>query len=425
MARRTGPTPDTNAEPGHASEVNLDGLGDEEVAPPFFNTTFSTHRLSPLYIGSKELTQTRLDKLAHRLRDALVGDVIRGIQIGLEATDTPSGQVGSLRAVRFRWFQASDLLGEGDSFEPPDNENNDQDPRSLLSAGQKRGLWVEMRHENAAYVALLLPGFSQSAATSKGPRWTMHPDNPKDIDSDQSQFLYLPLLLLRMPQALKTVVSDWLSTTFDCRVSKVALGTKTIVSIWEGWVETIGLPGNGANFTVTLAFNVPVSAIASEATADPKNEVENDVDVAELGLRVMEVAVSPQDLRRFLRAGKTSPTQNGNAEEAESWQNDSRERLRLAGGNVDDGWGWRTNKDSPKQPFTEALARYLNHHMALNMFHPSVRVIQISCGAFVLAQSRLKLVKSGELTGDLSRAAWMFVMHLGARVRGDGIPSIA
>lgn len=87
-----------------------DSNAPEDVLPPFFNTTFSTHRVSPLYVGRQELTTQRLDQLAHRLRDTLVGDVVRGIQIGLESTDTPAGQVGSLRSVKIRWFHAQRLL---------------------------------------------------------------------------------------------------------------------------------------------------------------------------------------------------------------------------------------------------------------------------------------------------------------------------
>ena len=44
-------------------------------------------------------------------------------------------------------------------------------------------------------------------------------------------------------------------------------------------------------------------------------------------------------------------------------------------------------------PFTAGLARYLQHHLALDMHHGAVQVVRISCGGFVLSEGRLKLFK--------------------------------
>ncbi|KAL7936412.1 kinetochore complex Sim4 subunit Fta1 domain-containing protein [Trichoderma chlorosporum] len=408
-----------------ASGRSMDSDAVEIQVPQFFNTTFSTHRVSPLYIGAQSLDQARLDRLAHRLRDTLVGDVVRGVQIGLEATDTPMGQVGPLKAVTFRWFQATDILGSKASGD-----------WGGLSEEQTKGLWIEMRHENAAYVALLLPGFSTSQNTpntSAASLWKMGLDEPEIGEADGSQFLRLPLLLLRMPQALKAVVGEWLSTTFDCRVTKLNLGTRTLVGVLEGWIQQTGLPRADSDLVLTLAFNAPVTdkgrVAALPPSGDPGGDDDNeDEETAEPGLRSMEICVSASDLRRFLRAGKTllksKQTASNSASNTNipSWEHDERERRRLAGPHMDDGWGWLKNSEGPSYPLMEALANHLNHHMALNLFHPGVRVIQVSCGGFVLSQSRIKIVKSGDVTDDLSRAAWMFVTLLGERVQNDGIP---
>ncbi|KAK5996824.1 hypothetical protein PT974_02169 [Cladobotryum mycophilum] len=410
MARRKAQASDVSQVQRQSTPDNSTDDIEESLVPPFFNTTFSTHRISPLYIGTQKLNQTRLDLLAHRLRDTLVGDVVRGIQVGLEATDTPIGQVGPLRAVKFRWFHASAVLSDGELV--GGNE-------SLLD-DQKQGLWIEIRHENASYVALLLPGYSNSPTgtnNSAAPLWSMQPENPQGAEADQSHFIHLPLLLLRMPQALKSVIGDWLSTTFDCRVSKLNLGTKTLVSVWEGWIQAAGLPSNSADLVLTLAFNAPL------AQKDGNNSIDSDDNWTEAGLRSMDVSISSSDLRRFLRAGKALQKETRNISSG-PWENDNRERRRLAGPNVDDGWAWRKNKDGTEHPFTEALAQYLNHYLALNLFHPSVRVVQVSCGGFVLAQSRVKIIRPGGATDDLSRAAWMFVMQLGERIRGGDMPSI-
>ncbi|KAL7811634.1 kinetochore complex Sim4 subunit Fta1 domain-containing protein [Trichoderma gracile] len=387
-----------------ANQRHQGGESEEIAVPQFFNTTFSTHRVSPLYIGTQKLDQPRLDRLAHRLRDTLVGDVVRGVQIGLEATDTPMGQVGPLKAVTFRWFRATDVLGDKAS-----------DGGDELSDEQNKGLWIEMRHENAAYVALLLPGLSQSHKPTA------------------SQFLHLPLLLLRMPQPLKAVIGEWLSTTFDCRVTKLNLGTRTLVNVLEGWIQETGLPRAESDLVLTLAFNAPVTDKGREAVLPSSGDADGDDGdenkVTEPGLRSMEISISASDLRRFLRAGKSlqkskraaSNTTSSISSNKASWEHDDRERRRLAGPHIDDGWGWLKNKDEHPYPLMEALAYHLDHHMALNLFHPGVRVTQISCGGFVLSQSRIKIVKAGDVTEDLSKAAWMFVTLLGERLQSDGL----
>lgn len=381
-----------------------------QPAPPFFNTTFSTHRVSPLYVGPQGLGAPRLELLARRLRDTLVGDVVRGIQVSLESTETPVGQVGPLRAVKIRRFQPHAMLGE---------TRSDDADGPLQESGE--GLWIDIRHENAAYAALLLPSFA-GTTQSHGSLWaaTLTATEGKP-EPDEKQFVNLPLMLLRMPQGLKTVIGDWLSTTFDCRVSKLTLGTKTLISVWEGWVGSAGVPGKGSDFVLTLAFNAPLAAAGNPAPASQDAGDESD-GAAEPGLRTLELTISASDLDRFLRAGQTGGSRRRSAEA--TWERDARERRRLAGGHADDGWAWRHGEGQPQHPFTEALARYLDHHLAMNLFHPSVRVVQISCGAFGLAQSRLKVVRAGDVTLDLARASWMFVTQLGARVC-DGNPPLA
>ena len=155
---------------------------DEEVLPPFFNTTFSTHRVSPLYVGKQDLTTPRLKQLAHRLRDTLVGDVVRGVHIGVESTVTPAGQVGSLESVKIRWFHAQKLLSREPSFTEQDGSTglaaSVMRQWNRLPEAQKMGLWVEVKHENACYVALLLPGHvgTVEGRADGANDWVMHPD---------------------------------------------------------------------------------------------------------------------------------------------------------------------------------------------------------------------------------------------------------
>ncbi|PFH57487.1 hypothetical protein XA68_15000 [Ophiocordyceps unilateralis] len=144
---------------------------------------------------------------------------------------------------------------------------------------------------------------------------------------------------------------------------------------------------------------------------------------AEPGLRLVEVTIASSDLGRFWRYGKAHGAYKTAVDSR--WEYDGRKRRRLAGANVEDGWAWRQGEKGPKHALTEALARYLDHNLAFHLFHPAVRVVQISCGSFVLAQSRLKLVKvGGDLTEGVARAAWTFVTQLGARLSHDEYPVV-
>ncbi|KAM0348725.1 hypothetical protein ACHAPU_004164 [Fusarium lateritium] len=395
-AQGTGSAEEVQHSP--TQSVNTTSDDNDEAVPPFFNTTFSTHRVSPLHIGKTRLTKQRLQVIASRLRDTLVGDVIRGIQLRLEATDTSIGQVGALKGVRIEWFRASTFLGEeinDDELEAPRGDQSD------LPDDQKQGLWISIEHENAAYAAILLPGFSDVEGLRQ--------------EEDQRKFLHLPLLLMRMPQQLKSAIAEWLAASFDCRVSKVTLGTKTILGVWESWIASNGINDRGTDFTITLAFNAPLPS--NYGPTAPDNDQLEDEETATPGLRSIDITISAQDLRRFVRAGEKS-----DAPIDTSWKGDARERRRLAGGNTDDGWAWRT-KESPA-PFTEALGTYLHHHLALNLFHPSVHITQISCAGFVLGQGRLKILMSGEVSQTISSAAWSFVAQLGQRVEGERLPQV-
>lgn len=431
MARLSGAGPEPSQQPSRSPErsvsVEQTSSNDEEV-PPFFNTTFSTHRVSPLYVGRRELNTARLDELASRLRDTLVGDVVRGVQIGLESTETSGGQVGPLREIKIRWFKAADVLGDAvpeqttrDTRKGKRKATQTEPERDALN---EEGLWIHIRHENAAYNALLLPAGERSQPSG----WAAQPFATKGKPTASGKHIvHLPLLLLRMPQPLKIVISEWITSTFDCRVSKVAIGTRTLVSVWEAWIQDMGIISRGPDFVVTLAFTLPTLTRKEEEegldSEDELNQDEEEAAVADPGLRSIDVTINPQDLRRFARAGENlHPTKRT---KTPTWEHDPRERRTLAGPNADDGWAWRTASTRSEHPFTEALGRHLNHHLALDLFHPGVRVVQISCGGFVLAQSRLKIVRvGGEMGEPLSRAAWGFVMKLGERVAGEGLPTL-
>jgi hypothetical protein len=223
-------------------------------------------------------------------------------------------------------------------------------------------------------------------------------DDADGQDVDPSRFLALPLLLLRMPAPLKTVVSEFLETTFDCRVSPMRLGTRTLVHSWEAWIRSAGLPSRGPlakDVVLSLGFFLPPSSATTP---------EEDPDTADHqqppGLKSIDAIIPATELRKFVATGKrvakTRITDTGTTA-GWGWETDLKKRRKLAGRLGEEGWSWRAaSPDSggtspPRQPFIEALACYMREHLGLNLFHPCVRVVKIACGGFVLSEMRLKV----------------------------------
>lgn len=297
-------TPDPDAEEDEPQQdQHDDGL-------LFYNTTFTLYRTSPFYVGTDTLTPERLQTLSQRLRNVLVGDVVRGVVVGLQGDDAALGAAGALEAVDMQWLSAEELLGR----------NID-----VLS--------IALHYENSTASALLLPD--------------------GNVETEQGPFIHLPLLLLRTPVSLRGVITDFLRTTFDCRVTAMALQTQDIVGAWEHWVKdtrTLSKGPYARNAVISLGFDM------SKATKSKPYDTEaHGVADLELGLKSIDLDVPATDVRRFLQAG-----------------------MRMDGDKQE------------SRPFMAALVKYAQKHLALDLSHPSVRILRIACGGFVLSEHRLK-----------------------------------
>ncbi|KAI1128954.1 kinetochore complex Sim4 subunit Fta1-domain-containing protein [Nemania abortiva] len=514
----------SQADPAHDSD---DAGGDsarrqreaEEPDFKFFNTTFSTFRVSPLYTAQNALTAAGLQTLSRRLRDTLVGDVVRGVQVGLEG-DATLGRLGVLERVEWRECSLHALLPTLADAETDAGAGADADAgveriikpgRSFLrrrEARPKRNprlLSLELAYERATFNALMLPSLDGrdakerekrngdrddgSGDTSSGlrgpPPWTQNiagsggrsraSNKDKDITS---AFTHFPLLLTRMPASLKAVLVDFLSTTFDCRISPLHLGTRTLIRSWERWIEECGVSSSkgrvlNKDVALTLGFHLeppqrpptvmmPDTKTTGWPTADEEQQHGSkggsDTPVPPLGLKTIDVIVPADEVRRFLRVGK-NPTllvspdadkgnKNGRKRPADAAEQE-KERLRrrkLGGGKDEEGWAWREDVSQPKnsetlpqdqdhdqdqktdtaeietfpQPFTDALAAYLAHHLALDIYHPGVRVLRVVCDAFALSEGRVKVfppLRDGDDQSGMA-AVEMFVRDLVRRAKG-------
>ena len=490
---------------------------EDPTAPRLFNTTFSTHRVSPLHVGARPLTAPRLAVLSARLRDVLVGDVVRGVQIGTGpdagGSDPALGRAGALERVEWRWIplrrlmgaeapprrgpavhrEASLELGAGDEAgggargrgrgrgrrggarggrgagSATVGPSDAADPEEGAREGQD-ALCLVLAYENATFHALLLPDTSSPGSKRQGAAdlphlpWTGAASRTtrsstaagKEGEEEEGRgeaaaFLHLPLLLLKLPAPVKSVLVNFLATTFDCRVSPLRLGTRTLVRCWEDWLAALGRRQQpGKDVSVTLGFHLepPVDDPAREKPTDGRaggTRGRGAGPQQQLGLKTLEVVVPAEDILRFLRAGeKIVARRAGDGEDADAGGNNQkpgraqsqpapapashkrkpndavdgdteshrRLRRRLAGCGADEGWEWRRRRTGSAaeeeeeeeggsqphhqhQPFTEALAAYLAAHLGLDLFHPGVRIQRVACAGFVAAEpGRVRVARS-------------------------------
>src|SRR5437016_1631367 len=109
-------------------------LTDSPHPYPLYNTTFTLHRLSPLYTGSSTpLTSSTLRQHARRFRDILAGEVLRGVRVVLMPEDDVLSRVGAIQAVTFR------NLPEEGYWNPEQDAEIDRDD-TTMSIGSNRGI---------------------------------------------------------------------------------------------------------------------------------------------------------------------------------------------------------------------------------------------------------------------------------------------
>lgn len=412
------------------------------TTPRLLNTTFTTHRLSPLHLGTPPhaltLTQASIHALSQRLRDLLVGDVVRGIELGLTTSssnpdDSAMRTAGALEVVSMGWVRLQDLLGRYVGSSGAGDDDDDHPDTSLESAesttapalaspGRRRALQISLRYENGEYAALLLPAIHPHP-----------PQSPAHSLVEGEEFAHLPLLLLRMPAPLKAVICGFVSRTFDCRVSALALGTRSLVGALEGWLGDcgggVGIGMGAKDVLVTLGFYRPgvlrgekKKSKGGDVNAGEEQDEGGDTRSSEtsVGVKAIDITIPVAELRRFVKAGKAHAAAARRTSNKPSSSDDDNtdpysphKRRRLGGDKDEESWTWRSASSSSshpsdtdqQQPFTEALAAYLRQHLALDMFHPAVRVSRIACGGFVLSEGRVKLFgvpppPGGEGDGD-------------------------
>ncbi|KAF2089656.1 hypothetical protein K490DRAFT_37031 [Saccharata proteae CBS 121410] len=306
---------------------------------PLYNS-YTAYRVPPLFVGDASLLDAdTLRANARRFRDVLQPNTLRGVDVGFGSVDDNLKNAGALESCTW------ELLGDEESWNAiqkaiaDEAEAGDADggPSDLpvVSAKEARGVHVQLRYQKITYRALLL----------------RDPDN--DDTRKERGFLSLPLLLVRMPTALRTTFLDYITTTFDTRMSPLRLPSSFCSSSFESLLAHLS----------ASEHNIPntVKAVQIQLSFPRLRTPDNHT------LRSIDITLTREDIPLFL----------SNGEELLAWNSSLIPSPDSA----------QTASRTITGPFTAALSHYLSGHLALSLESPDVEMSKISCGVFYLADS--------------------------------------
>ncbi|TQS38163.1 hypothetical protein Golomagni_01336 [Golovinomyces magnicellulatus] len=180
----------------------------------FYNTTYSLHRVSPLYMKNPGPIENRLlSYYARQFQDLLTGEVLRSVKTGAVADKDAETRAGSLQAVRWTIFNDKDVVG------------SEEDEESSVMEYASRGMLVTVSYENIEYQAIFLQGLCST----------------ENCGSEELQdvFLHFPLLLLKMSGPLRKNFLEYFATTFDTRISNLYLSHRCLIDCFERYIADL------------------------------------------------------------------------------------------------------------------------------------------------------------------------------------------
>jgi hypothetical protein len=327
---------------------------------PLYGSTFSLYRVSPFYHGADEFF-SNLDLHARRLRENLAGGRARSLLL----TDLQPELAGTGSLESCEWSR----LGDEAAWE---KQQEDQDDMHITS-DNTRGVQVQLQFERAKYAALLLGDGSKMSSTPG--------------------FMSLPLLLVRMPATLRELFLDFLSTSFDARISPMRLRSSFLSSSLEGLLEQT-VPQRDEDAALNLeSLSKGVGLQLSFPSVIPH-------------LKSLDIVITKDDIREFLSRG------------SQLWQ---RYQMDNQG---EKSWPARPNSNITG-PFTAALSTYLSSHTAMGLESPAIVLSKIALGPFALAgEGKVKVLASSPAAVDFWSALVQEAHGAGLELR-EKTPAIA
>jgi hypothetical protein len=301
---------------------------------PLYGATHTLYRVSPLHNGTAPLTAS-LPIHARRLRDAIAGDALRGVTLSADDPAAAGGGTGAawgaFRGCTMRLLGSEAAWARAHAAAADDDADSDADEISAVddavAPAEARGVLVELAFEHATHGAILL---GDAADKSRVPGFTC-----------------LPLLLVRMPAALRGALLRFLATAFDARVAPMRLRRRFLGRALETVLAGRLARGQGETLVDVGAFPRGVQLQLAFPAAAPM-------------LKSIDVDLNQSDLSEFVSHGQ------------KLWEQRSSNAV--------------DSSESPiAGPFTMALAEYLSRHLALDFEHAAVVLSKFSLGPFALA----------------------------------------
>jgi len=239
-------------------------------------------------------------------------------------------------------------LGSEEAWARQHAEDDDDDDLGGGDAVEVRdavGVLVRVVYEKATYEAVML---------GRQPR-------------AQAGFTTLPLIAVRMPPALRNTFINYLTTTFDARISPLRLGARVLT---QGLETILQRELQGREEEDRAAFSKGLLMQLAFPSCAPD-------------LKTLDLHISSADLRDLWTEGH---------ELFKQYQR----RMEIS-------------KDLPigqphiTGPFTAALSEYLQKNLAFDFTHPAVVIARLSIGNVEMsADSRIRIVEES----DLGRELW-------------------
>lgn len=342
-----------------------------------FSTSWTLHRLSPLYHG-QDSNHSLLDvpecfrTYANRLRDTLTGNVLGGIvqtstpSTGMGGLDDVLARAGALKECKWTAIPTWSYWNEEHSI----LEDPAQDAPLTLTADQSAGILISLHYENATYKAALLAG----------------PDGYRHEDADRpGGTTFLPLLVTRMPNALRQSLISFLSETFDTRVSVLRLPSSFLCRALERYLATLNrIASRGRRHTAnqTATSRVESRAFMESVIKEVQLTLSFPLPVS-TDLKSLDIHLPRESLSAFYEHGLGDLEAESNKKNKEA--------------------------EVPSAPFLKALSEYFDRNLAMKldlrdfMGQPAsstgdckgrnIKLTKVSCGAFVLgSEGRIKFL---------------------------------
>ncbi|KAI9844184.1 MAG: hypothetical protein M1837_005784 [Sclerophora amabilis] len=372
----------------------------DTAAYPLYGTTFTLHRLSPLYHGSSTTLLSNAPLLNHharRFQDILKGEVLRGVHVGLASGEEGLGKAGAL--VDCRWDVLKDeRTWAGRKISRDEDRGVEESSKEIIEPGAK-GLHLEIEYERATYTAILLRRVDAPWDEEEGEELGPAEEERREQRSREG-FTSLPLLMTRMPNTLRDTLIDYLSTAFDTRCSALRLSSSFLTGSLEVYLQDLTVPRTST--TSTGATPLSRRRRSTKQPSTPATPIMKDINLiltfpppVSPSLKTLDLVIPAAGITQFLERGRRQLKTSANQP---NQLNGKRKRRQPSKSRSNDPSG----TDHAPQIFTTALSTYTSTHLAMPLYTTtttttttstdpssqadpsSIRTSRIACGGFVI-----------------------------------------